>query len=102
MLTLLLSDVVGDDPEVIGSGPTVADPSTVEGALRILAKYKIAAPALKKEKGALHETPKPKDPELASAPHLVVGSNRPAIAAASAKARELGYRPLVLSTTITG
>jgi hydroxypyruvate reductase len=97
VLTLLLSDVVGDDPEVIGSGPTVPDPSTVEDALRILAKYKIAAPL-----AALHETPKPNDLELANAHHLLVGSNRQAIEAASSKARELGYRPLVLSTTITG
>ena len=97
VLTLMLSDVVGDDPEVIGSGPTVPDPSTVEDALRILAKYKIAAPLT-----ALHETPKPADPELSRAQHLIVGSNRQAIAAASSKARELGYRPLVLSTTITG
>jgi glycerate 2-kinase len=96
VLTLLLSDVVGDDPEVIGSGPTVPDPSTVEDAIRIVRHNQIRATSV------LHETPKPGDPEFAHAHHVIVGSNRQAIAAASSKARELGYRPLVLSTTITG
>jgi hydroxypyruvate reductase len=97
VLTLLLSDVVGDDPEVIGSGPTVPDPSTAADARRILKKYKIAAP-----EAALHETPKPGDPELARAHHLTVGSNRQAIAAAATRARQLGYHTQVLSTTIQG
>lgn len=97
LLSLLLSDVVGDDPEVIGSGPTVADPSTVDDAIEILRKYGIAVPA-----EALNETPKPGDPHLARADHLLAGSNRQAIDAAAAQARKLGYRTLVLSTTIVG
>jgi hydroxypyruvate reductase len=97
VLTLLLSDVVGDDPEVIGSGPTVPDPYTVADARRILKKYKIAVP-----QAALHETPKPGDNELANAHHITVGSNRQAIAAAATRARELGYHTQVLSTTIQG
>src|SRR5262249_47507688 len=97
VITLLLSDVVGDDPEVIGSGPTVPDPSTVEDASQLLRKYDIEFP-----REALHETPKPGDPRLAKANHVLVGSNRQAIDAAAALARKLGYRTAVLSTSIVG
>jgi glycerate 2-kinase len=96
-LTLILSDVVGDDPSVIGSGPTIADPSTCEDAIRILKKYRVALP-----KAALVETPKPGDPHLARAHYEIVGSNRQAIGAAAQEAKRLGYRTLVLSTTIQG
>ncbi|HEY6341637.1 MAG TPA: glycerate kinase [Bryobacteraceae bacterium] len=97
MLTLILSDVVGDDPSVIGSGPTIADPSTREDAIRILKKYRVALPA-----AALVDTPKPGDPRLARAHYEIVGSNRQAIRAAREVAKRLGYRTLVLSTTIQG
>jgi glycerate 2-kinase len=97
MLTLILSDVVGDDPSVIGSGPTVADPSTREDAIRILKKYRVALPA-----AALVETPKTGDSRLARAHYEIVGSNRQAIRAAADEAKRLGYRTLVLSTTIQG
>lgn len=97
VVTLLLSDVVGDDPEVIGSGPTVSDPSTCAQAVHILEKYGIAIPA-----EALHETPKPGDPSLARTNQVLVGSNRQAIDAAAQCARELGYRTAVLSTSIQG
>ena len=96
VLTLILSDVVGDDPAVIGSGPTVADGSTREEAERILKRYGIEAPA------ALRETPRPGDPQLARAHYKVTGSNRQSIGAAARAARELGYRTLVLSTSIQG
>ncbi|HEX5430932.1 MAG TPA: glycerate kinase [Bryobacteraceae bacterium] len=97
VLTLIFSDVVGDDPAVIGSGPTVADSSTAAEATEILRRYKIAVP-----RGALQKTPKPGDPELARSHPLIVGSNRQAIAAAAAQARKLGYRTAVLSATIQG
>jgi hydroxypyruvate reductase len=97
VVSLLLSDVVGDDPGVIGSGPTVADPSTCAEAVRILQKYGIDVP-----KGALHETPKPGDPGLARTHQVLVGSNRQAIDAAARRARDLGYRTAVLSTSIQG
>lgn len=95
-LTLILSDVVGDDPRVIGSGPTVADPSTCEDARRILEHYGIEPPP------TLEETPKPGDPALGRAHYEIVGSNRQAIQAAAAEARALGYRTFVLSTSIEG
>ncbi len=97
VVSLLLSDVVGDDPGVIGSGPTVGDPSTCAEALRILEKYGIEVPA-----EVLHETPKPGDSSLARTHQVLVGSNRQAIDAAAACARELGYRTAVLSTSIQG
>ncbi len=97
LLTLLLSDVVGDDPGVIGSGPTVPDSSTVADAARILDKYGVSVPA-----GALHETPKPGDPAFVRSRHVIVGGNNQAIAAAADCARKLGYRTMVLSTTIEG
>jgi glycerate 2-kinase len=95
MIALILSDVIGDDLDVIGSGPTVPDCSTVADAARILEKYSI-------HPLPLHETPKHGDPHLARVQNLIVGSNRLAIAAAAGKARALGYRTLMLSTFIEG
>jgi glycerate 2-kinase len=97
VVTLLLSDVVGDDPGVIGSGPTAADPSTSADAVQILNKYRIDAPL-----EALHETPKPGDSSLARTHTLIVGNNRQAMDAAALCARGLGYRTALLSTSIEG
>ena len=95
VLALILSDVIGDDLDVIGSGPTVPDRSTSADAERILRHYGIAVPPLT-------ETPKPSDAAFARVQNLVVGSNALAVAAAAAEARRLGYRTLVLSTFIEG
>jgi glycerate 2-kinase len=94
-ITLILSDVIGDDLDVIGSGPTVGDRSTVADARRVFEKYSI-------HPLTMHETPKPGDPELARVRNLIAGGNRQAIDAAARQARALGYRPLVLSTFIEG
>ena len=107
---LLLSDVIGDDLDVIGSGPTAPDSSTFGRAAAILEKYGIAArvPAAVQERiaqgmrGAIPETPKPDDPLFARVRNVVVGSNRLALQAAARRARELGYRPLVLASGIEG
>jgi hydroxypyruvate reductase len=93
VVSLILSDVIGDNLDVIGSGPTAPDSSTVADALAVLAKYGIETPAVR----ALHETPK-----TSLAENIVVGSNRQALAAASGKARELGYTTLLLASTIEG
>lgn len=92
VLTLILSDVISDDLDVIGSGPTVPDTTTIVDAQAILRKYEIAAPDV------LVETTK----NLSRVQNLIIGSNRLAIDAAAKKAREFGYRPLVLSTSIEG
>jgi hydroxypyruvate reductase len=110
VLTLLLSDVIGDDLDVIGSGPTAPDASTFASALAVLDKYGLAdrVPASVTERlrrgarGDLAETPKPADPLFRGVRNLIVGSGALAIQAAAAKARELGLRPLVLSTSIEG
>src|SRR5690349_6201042 len=103
-LTLAISDVVGDDPSVIGSGPTVPDPSTFAEARAILAKYKIEpAPAVRAHlEAAVEESPKPGDPRLARAEFRLVATPKDALAAAAAKARELGIEPIVLGDSLDG
>ena len=95
-IALILSDVIGDDLDVIGSGPTVGDRSTVADARAVLAKYGIA------QSVEFHETPKPGDPEFERVQNIIVGSNEQAIDAAARQAKALGYRTLVLSTRIEG
>jgi hydroxypyruvate reductase len=106
VLTLILSDVIGDDLDVIGSGPTVPDRSTFAEARAILSKYGIAAkvPAAVRERlnENASETPKPGDKIFEHVQNLIVGSNRLAVDAAAQKARALGYHTLVLSTFIEG
>jgi glycerate 2-kinase len=108
VIALILSDVIGDDLDVIGSGPTVPDSSTFEDAARVFEKYAIRAPAAVVRRiasgvsGAIAETPKPGDPAFDRVQNIIVGSNRLAIHAAALQARALGYRPLVLSTFIEG
>lgn len=106
VLTLILSDVIGDDLDVIGSGPTVPDRSTFADARSILAKYGIAAkvPAAVRERLSENasETPKPGDKIFEHVQNLIVGSNRLAVDAAAQQARALGYHTLVLSTFIEG
>ncbi len=104
MLTLAISDVVGDDPSVIGSGPTVPDPSTFAEARAILAKYAIdAAPAVKAHlEAAAEESPKPGDPRLARADYKLVATPTEMLAAAAAKAREAGLEPIVLGASLEG
>jgi hydroxypyruvate reductase len=91
VIALILSDVIGDDLSAIGSGPTAPDATTSADAAAVLTRYGIPPPPLA-------ETPK--GPSRAQ--NLIVGSNRQSIDAAAKKARELGYRPIVLSTTIDG
>lgn len=110
VLTLALSDVIGDDPAVIGSGPTAPDRSTFADALTILGRYNLLdrAPATVRARleagaaGLIAETPKSGDPVFRRARNLVVGSNRLAVDAASSHARSLGFHMLVLSTFVEG
>ena len=104
--SLLLSDVIGDDLDVIGSGPTAPDASTFEDAAAILEKYGITerVPASVRERiaQAQPETPKPGDRLFRRVRNTVIGSNRLALDAAARRARELGYRTLVLASEIEG
>ena len=98
VLTLILSDVIGDDLSTIGSGPTAPDPTTWADVDEILSRFKLALPRLVPRV----ETPKPGDAIFGRVRNVIIGSNALSVDAASAKAKELGYRPLVLSTTIEG
>jgi glycerate 2-kinase len=104
VVTLLISDVPGDDPAVIGSGPTVPDPSTTADALAILERYRIEPPAavLAHLRAANDETPKPGDPRLAAAETAVIARPQASLEAAALVARERGLNPLILGDAIEG
>ena len=104
VLTLAISDVPGDDPAVIASGPTVADPTTVHDALRVLDLYGITlADSLRARllSGEL-ETPKPGDPRLVKSEFRLIASPRQMLEAAAKAARQLGITPLILGDAIEG
>jgi glycerate 2-kinase len=102
-LALLLSDVVGDDPSAIASGLTAPDPTTLEEARRVLKRYGIEPPqSVVEHLESAEETPKPGDALFENVANIICGGGRHAAEAAAEKARELGYEPLLLSTTVTG
>jgi len=110
LLTLVLSDVIGDRLDVIGSGPTFPDGSTFSDAREALGRRGLLSrlpPAVRihLERGALFiipETPKPGDPLFDGVGHCIVGSNRIALDAAAASAREQGYDVVMLSAEVQG
>jgi hydroxypyruvate reductase len=104
VVTLAISDVPGDDPAVIGSGPTVPDPSTFAGARAILARYAITPPQAVAAHlaAAADETPKPGDPRLAGGRYVLIATPERALEAAAAAARAAGTAPLLLSDRIEG
>jgi glycerate 2-kinase len=104
VVSLLISDVPGDEPAVIGSGPTVPDPSTFEDAEAILARYRIEAPARVVEhlRAAADETPKPGDPRLAGIETVLIARPQASLEAAAALARQRGLEPVILGDAIEG
>jgi hydroxypyruvate reductase len=104
VVTLAISDVPGDDPAVIGSGPTVPDPSTFADARAVLAKYRIAQPAavLVHLAAAAEETPKPGDAVFGRTHYRLIASPQQALDAAAAAALARGVTPIVLSDRIEG
>ncbi|MBD5608599.1 MAG: DUF4147 domain-containing protein [Desulfovibrio sp.] len=110
VLSIIVSDVVGDDLATIASGPTSPDPSTFEDCLFILEKYhlldKFPAAALNILKeganGKIPETPKPGDPAFEKTSNIIVASNIQALRAGAAQARELGYKTEIINEPITG
>lgn len=110
VVNLMLSDVVGDDPDVIASGPFVADRSTFREVLGILEKYGLMekSPTAIIERmrlgaeGKLEETPKPGDPIFGNVLNVIVGSNRLSLVAAKERAQQLGYSALILSSSVEG
>jgi len=109
-LALLLSDVVGDDLDVIASGPTVPDPTNGADALAVCDRYGVAdliAPNALTilgdvAAGRVPDTPKAGDPAFAATRTVLVGANFQALLAARDKARDLGYATLVLTSHLTG
>ncbi|MFH2091171.1 MAG: glycerate kinase [Pseudomonadota bacterium] len=110
MACLVLSDVVGDDLDIISSGPCVADPGTYEQCLKIIDHYHISdhlpgavmSYLTKGADGLIFETPKPGDPVFNHISHSIVASNFNALLSARKKAQELGYQVLLLSSMIEG
>ena len=110
LISLILSDVIGDDLDTIASGPTVPDSSTYYDCLRILTRYNlgeaIPQPALRHleagARGEIAETPKTHDPAFRKTQNVVVGSNALAMVAAQEKAKVLGYNAMVLSSFVEG
>ncbi len=102
--SLLISDVPGDDPAVIASGPTVADPTTFADALAVLEKYRINEPAaaIARMREAQDETPKPGDPRLARVETTIIARPQDALEAAAAVARQAGIAPIILGDSIEG
>ncbi len=110
VLSLILSDVVGDPLDVIGSGLTAPDSSSFAQALEVLESRAVLdkVPTEVREhlqkgaRGEISETPKPEDGIFANVTNVVVGDSRQALEAASEEAKRRGYRPLILSSRFQG
>jgi glycerate-2-kinase len=110
-VTLALSDVhapIADDPSVIGSGPTVSDPTTFADAAAIVEKYRVQLPASVRQhlaagmRGGADETVKADDPRIESSSYAVVGNRQTAVQGARRAAIELGYDVVVVEEVIAG
>ena len=104
VVTLMISDVPGDDPADIASGPTCADASSCADALRILERYAIIGPPRVRAflEDGRDETIKPGDARLARASHRIIASARASLDAAAEVARAQGVTPLILGDSIEG
>ena len=110
VVSLILSDVVGDPLDVIASGPTAPDRSTFVEALAVLERRRVATrvPAAVRERltagadGRIEETPKPGDRLFERVSNLVIGNNALVVDAAAAEARRLGYRAQLLTRSLEG
>jgi len=96
VLALVISDVTGDDPTHVASGPCAPDPTTIEDAQAVLRRYGIAAP------GPFSETPKPGDPVFARVENRVIATAMRSLEAAAAVFSAMGIEPMVLGDDITG
>jgi hydroxypyruvate reductase len=109
-VALILSDVVGDDLDVIASGPTVPDSSAFEDCMNIFARYGITAKVpeavlghiQKGVEGKAPENPKPGDPLFGTVQSAIVGSNIECVLTAEKTARALGYDTVILSSMLEG
>jgi glycerate 2-kinase len=103
VVSLVISDVPGDDPSVIASGPTVADPTSFADARAVFGKYGIApSPAVAARLASNDETPKPGDPRLARSEVVLIARPQDALEAAAEAARAAGYSPVILGDSLEG
>ena len=108
VLALIVSDVTGDDPTHIASGPCAQDPSTYRDAQEVLERYEVRPPAAIAEhlargaRGGIDETPKPGDARLARVENRVIATAHRSLEAAAQTFRARGIRPFVLGDTVTG
>ena len=110
MLSLILSDVIGDPLDVIASGPTSPDTTTYADAMKVIQKYKLAARIpgsvinilTKGVQGHIPETPKKGAPVFSGMNNIIIGSNAIAVEAARKAAESFGYKTAVLSTELSG
>ena len=110
IVSLMISDVIGDKLDVIASGPTAPDTSTFQDALNIIDKYKIRdrVPANVIEilhkgiEGLMPDTPKKDNPLFKNVQNMVIGSNAKALDVARDEAAGLGYEPEILTSEISG
>jgi glycerate 2-kinase len=110
IVSLILSDVIGDKLDVIASGPTAPDKMKYNEALKVIEKYGLLAltptsvleTLHKGAKGLISETPKEGDKAFRNVENIIVGSNRKALEAAKTKAEKLGFYTEILSSEISG
>lgn len=108
VLSLIVSDVAGDDPSSVASGPTVADPSTYQDALDILYAYRVTPPlAVARHlsngaRGAIPETPKPGDARLDRVENKMIATAHQSLSTAGAFFQQHGVTPMILGDTVTG
>lgn len=108
VLALVVSDVTGDDPTHIASGPCAPDPSTYQDAIGILERYAVNAPLAVAEhlargaSGDIAETPKPGNPLFAKTENRVIATAQQSLEAAAAFFRNQGVQPAILGDSVTG
>lgn len=110
IISLILSDVIGDKLDVIASGPTAPDKTTFNDALRVLEKYRLIDKApesiikliRKGVEGFINETPKEKSRIFQNVENIIIGSNRIALNAAKQKAEEIGFHTEIISSELIG
>jgi hydroxypyruvate reductase len=108
VISLIVSDVIGDPIDFIGSGPTAPDTTSFSDASAIFQKYDLEVPDPVLERveqgvrGEISETPKPGDVIFKNVTNYIIANNRLLIDAAVAKARELNFNPLILGTEVEG
>lgn len=104
VVTLAISDVPGDAPAAIGSGPTVPDPSTLADALAVVERHKLVLPdaVMVALRDPANETLKPGDPVFANTSYKIIATARDSLAAAAKQAASAGYEPIMLGDRVTG